>query len=219
MKKYFEILRKCRLFDNISDENLLTMLHCLGAEIRSYSKNQLIVTEGEKITHIGIILSGTAQLVRIDYYGNRSIVTNIEPSQLFGESFVCAETETVPVSVIASENCEAMLIDGRRIIQSCGNACEFHNQLIFNLMKVLATKNLLFNQKLEIISKRTTREKLMTYLFQQMKKTKSSYIEIPFNRQELADFLEVDRSGLSAEISRLRREKRIECRKNQFRIL
>jgi len=219
MKKYFEPLRKCHLFDEIADDNLFAMLGCLGARVQSYSRNQPIIEEGEPAAQVGIVLSGSAQIMRVDYYGNRSIVTNIEPSQLFGESFACAEVKAMPVSVVASEDCNIMLIDCHRIMQSCCNACEFHNQIIFNLMKVIATKNLIFNQKIEITSKRTTREKLMTYLLLQAKLQGTNSFTIPFDRQELADFLEVDRSGLSAEISKLRNNGIIECRKNSFTLL
>ncbi|MGN0631151.1 MAG: Crp/Fnr family transcriptional regulator [Ruminococcus sp.] len=218
MKKYMEILRNCKLFENIENENLLAMLKCLGAEVRSYSKNQNIFTEGEKASHMGILLSGTAQIVRVDFYGNRSIVTNIEPSEIFGESFACTETESIPVNVIAEKDCEVLLIDNRKILQPCYNACEYHSQIIFNLMKSIAVKNLLLNQKIEIISKRTTREKLMTYLLIQAKQYGRSFT-VPYDRQELADFLEVDRSGLSAEISKLRKENVIECKRNFFRLL
>ena len=203
MKKYLEILRNCKLFESIEDENLLVMLSCLGAEVMSYTKNQYIFTEGETASHMGILLSGTAQIVRVDFYGNRSIVTTIKPSELFGESFACAETESVPVNVIAEIECEVMLIDSR---------------IIFNLMKSIAAKNLLLNQKIEIISKRTTREKLMAYLMIQAKQHGSNFT-IPYDRQELADFLEVDRSGLSAEISKLRKENVIECKRSFFRFL
>lgn len=219
MKKYFDSLRLCPLFHNINDENLLAMLACLGAQIHHYEKGQCIIEEGEPAAYVGIVLSGSAQIVRVDYYGNRSIVTNIEQSHLFGESFACAEVKAIPVSVIASETCDIMLIDCHRITQSCSNACEFHNQIIFNLMKVVAVKNLIFNQKIEVTSKRTTREKLMTYLHIQAKQQKSNQFTIPFDRQELADFLEVDRSGLSAEISKLRNSGVIACRKNQFTLL
>lgn len=218
MKKYMDILRNCKLFENIENENLLTMLSCIGAEVRSYLKNQYIFTEGETASHIGIMLSGTAQIVRVDFYGNRSIVTGIEPPQFFRESFACTETKVIHVNVIAEKNCEVLLIDNRKILQPCCNVCEFHSQIIFNLMKEIATKNLLLNQKIEIISKRTTREKLMTYLIIQAKYHGSSFT-VPYNRQELADFLEVDRSELSAEISRLRKEKVIECKRNFFRLL
>ncbi len=219
MRKYFEILRKCRLFENISDEDLLSMLRCLGAKVQRYDKNQIIFTEGDPISQIGIVLWGTVQIVRVDYYGNRSIVTNIEPAQLFGESFVCAEINAIPVNIIAAEASETLLIDGRRMMRSCSNTCEFHSQMIFNLMRVMAVKDLIFNQKIEITSKRTTREKLMTYLLQQAKIQDSSSFTIPFDRQELADFLEVDRSGLSAEISKLRKEGVLTCKRNQFTLL
>lgn len=218
MKKYLEILKNCKLFENIADENLLAMLSCLGAEVRSYTKNQNIFTEGERASHMGILLSGTAQIVRVDFYGNRSIVTNIEPPQLFGESFACTETKSIPVNVIAEKDCEVMRIESRKMLHPCCNVCEFHSRMIFNLMKEIAAKNMLLNQKIEIISRRTTREKLMTYLLIQAKKHGSSFT-ITYDRQELADFLEVDRSGLSAEISKLRKEHVIECQRNFFRLL
>ncbi len=219
MKKYFEILRNCPLFDDIVDEHIIDMMGCLGARVESYRKKETIISEGEPAKNIGIVLSGKAQIIRIDYFGNRSIVANIEVSELFGESFACAGVDKIPVDVIASEDCEIMLVDCRKIISSCSNACIFHNKMIFNLLKIVAMKNLIFNQKSEVTSKRTTREKLMAYLMLQAKKNNSSSFSIPYDRQELADYLEVDRSGLSAEISKMRNEGIIECRKNKFKLL
>ena len=219
MQKYFEVLRKCPLFYEITDENLIAMLSCFGAKIVSFEKKETILSEGEPPKYIGIVLSGNAQIIRIDYFGNRSIVANMEPSELFGESFACADIESMPVNVIAAEPTKVMLIDCIRITQSCSNACGFHNQIIYNLMKVVATKNLMFHQKIEVTSKRNTREKLMTYLLLQAKKQKSSSFHIPYDRQELADYLEVDRSGLSAEISKMKKEGIIENRKNYFVLL
>lgn len=218
MKKYLETLKNCRLFENMEDENIIEMLNCLGAEVHCFKKNQSIFSEGETVTHMGIMLSGAAQIVRVDFFGNRSIVTSVEPSQLFGESFACSETESIPVNVIAESECEVMLISSRRILQPCCNACEFHSRVIFNMIKSIAEKNLLLNQKIEIISKRTTREKLMSYLMIQAKQYGNSFT-IPYDRQGLADFLEVDRSGLSAEISKLRKENVIECKRNAFKLL
>lgn len=219
MKKYFEILRKCSLFNNINDDNLISLLGCLDAKVVSYKKRETILPEGGPAKYFGIVLSGNAQIVRIDYFGNRSIVTIVEPSELFGESFACAGVKKLPVDVISGDNTQIMLIDCLRITQSCNNACEFHRQIIYNLMKVVATKNLIFTQKMEITSKRTTREKLMTYLMIQAKKNDSNNFDIPYDRQELADYLEVERSGLSSEISKLRNEGIIECKKNHFAIL
>lgn len=219
MKKYFEALRKCSLFDKIKDEELPEMLNRLGAKVEFFDKNCTIFAEGIKAEHIGIVLSGSAHIVQMDYYGNRSILSVITPSELFGEAFACAEVQSMPVAVIANEPCEVMLIDCNHILHTCGNTCGFHRQLIFNLMKNLATKNVMFRQKIEITSKRSTRDKLMTYLMFQAKKMQSSSFDIPFDRQELADYLEVDRSGLSAEISKLRKEGIIENQKNHFVLL
>lgn len=219
MKKYFEILRKCPLFYGIEEERLIKMLACLGAKVENFDRKYTIIAEGKPAKYIGIILSGSAQIIQVDYYGNRSILSSIEPSEVFAEAFACAETQSIPVSVIANEPCEVMLIDCSHILHTCSNNCGFHQQLIFNLMKDLARKAILFHQKIEITSKRTTREKLMAYLMLQAKKTGKESFDIPFDRQELADYLEVERSGLSAEISKLRNEGIIESNKKHFRLL
>ena len=219
MKQYFEIIRKCPLFDQIEDDHLLTMLGCLGAKVETFDKKYTILAEGRPAKHIGILLSGSAQVMQIDYYGNRSIVSGIEPGEMFGEAFACAEVSAVPITVIAGEPSEVMLIECGHILHTCQNGCGFHQQLIFNLMKSLAVKNIMFHQKIEITSKRSTREKLMAYLMWQAQKAGSDRFDIPFDRQELADYLEVDRSGLSAEISKLRAEGVLESHKKQFTLL
>lgn len=219
MKKYFNILRKCPLFNQIEDENLIALLGCLGAKIESFDKKYTIFAEGTPAKYIGIMLSGSAQIARMDYYGNRSILSGIEPSEIFAEAFACAEVCSLPVTVTANEPCEVMLIDCNHILHTCTNNCGFHQQLIFNLMKDLASKMIMFQQKIEVTSKRSTREKLIAYLTLQAKKTNSESFDIPFDRQELADYLEVDRSGLSAEISKLRREGVIENHRNHFVLL
>lgn len=216
MKKYSDILRKSELFNDIKSENLEAMLACLGAFVKSFDKNTTVLSEGDKVGYIGIVLSGKVQIEQTDYFGNRTIVANVEPSELFGESFACADVKQMPVDVVAKENTEIMFVDCRRITEPCCNACDFHRQMIYNLMKTVATKNLMFHQKIQITSKRSTREKLMAYLLLQAKKHNRNSFDIAFDRQELADYLEVDRSGLSAEISKLRREGIIECRKNHF---
>jgi len=219
MKKYLDVLEKCSLFQNIAEADLLRMLNCLGAKVEFFDKKYTILAEGYPAKHIGIILSGSAQIIQIDYYGNRSIVAGVEPSETFCESFACSETSSLPISVIANVPSEVMLIDCSHILHTCSNNCGFHQQLIFNLMKDLATKNIMFHQKLEVTAKRTTRDKLITYLNFQAKKHGTNSFDIPFNRQELADYLEVDRSGLSAEIGKLRSEGILESDKNRFTLL
>ena len=157
--------------------------------------------------------------MREDFYGNRSIVAHIAPSELFGETYACAGVSSLPVSVVADEDSRILLLDSRRIATCCSNACEFHNRVIYNLLRLVATKNLVYDQKIQITSQRTTREKLMAYLLNQAKLQGSNSFTIPYDRQGLADYLEVDRSGLSAEISKLRKEGVLESEKNHFTLL
>ena len=219
MKEFLAILQKCPLFLGMTEENVRAVLGCLGAEAAGYAKRDLVLAEGEPARNVGIVLSGGVQIVRMDYFGNRSILANIGPGGLFGESFACAGVEELPVSVVAVEDTQVLLIDCARITQTCSGACDFHQQMIYNLMKVVAGKNLIFHEKLEITSKRTTRDKLLAYLALQAKKQDSAEFSVPFDRQELADYLEVDRSGLSAEISKMKKEGLIRCEKNRFALL
>ncbi len=219
MKKYFDILRKCPLFYSISDADLQKMLVCLGAEAVSFDKKYTVFREGSPARYIGIVLSGSVQTVRVDYFGNRSIISESKSGEVFGEAFACAESAATPVTVIANEPSLIMLIDCSHILHTCKNNCAHHQQMIYNLMKILATKTILYHERIEITSARTTREKLLSYLAIESKKAGSNSFDIPFDRQELADYLEVDRSGLSAEISKLRREGIIDCKKHHFEFI
>ena len=213
------VLRSCPLFAGINGEDLQALLRCLGARTAAYPKKTVILSEGEPAGTVGILLSGVAQIVRGDYSGNRSIVAAVGPGELFGEAFACAGMEEMPVEVLAREDTEVLLLDCQRLMHPCSNACAFHRQLFLNLTQVLARKNLALHQKLEILSRRTTREKLLTYLHQQARQAHNSAFFIPYDRQELADYLEVERSGLSAEIGRLRREGILESQRGWFHLL
>lgn len=219
MKEFFEILKRCPLFEGIPLEDLDAMLSCIGGHTVEVGKGQSIFQEGDPATHVGMVLSGAVRLVRADYYGNRSIVAHIGPAELFGETYACAAVTALPVSVVADTDSKVLLMDCRRITTSCTNACIFHNRMIFNLLRMVATKNLVFDQKIQVTSQRTTREKLMAFLLNQAKLQGSSSFTIPYDRQGLADYLEVDRSGLSAEISKLRKEGILESERNHFVLL
>ena len=219
MKNYYPILEQCPLFDGIPMADLQAMMGCIGGRVLEVAKGQYIFHEGDPATQVGMVLSGSVQLVREDYYGNRSIVAHIGPAQLFGETYACAHVSALPISVVADTESRVLLMDCRRITTSCSSACSFHNRIIFNLLGLVATKNLVFDQKIQITSQRTTREKLMAYLLNQAKLLASNSFTIPYDRQGLADYLEVDRSGLSAEISKLRKEGILESEKNRFTLL
>ena len=118
MEKFFPILKQCPLFAHIAESDLSAMLHCLQVTVQHYDRGQIVIHEGEKAERFGIVLTGAVQLWRIDYSGNRSIMANVEPAQIFGESFVCAEVESIPIQAVASASCDVMLIDGSRILHA-----------------------------------------------------------------------------------------------------
>ena len=217
--EHLEILKCCPLFAQIEEEDLVPMLDCLGAREIEAAKGETVFWEGDPARDVGIVLSGQVQILQEDYYGNRVILGRVTPGELFGESFACAGVEALPVSFVAMERSHILLLDCRRITTSCCNACAFHSRMVFNLLRVMADKNLHFHQKLQITSHRTTREKLMAYLLAQAKLRQTSQFTIPFDRQELADYLGVDRSGLSAEIGKLKTEGVIDCHRSTFKIL
>ncbi|MGN0994488.1 MAG: Crp/Fnr family transcriptional regulator [Butyricicoccus sp.] len=219
MQEHFAILGACPLFAGIETSELSALLGCLEAKTVRAAKNGVILLEGDPARYIGVVLTGGVQVVREDYYGNRSILARLAPGELFAESFACAGVPAMPVSVIAAADSAVLLLDCRRITAPCSRACTFHSKLIFNLLQVVARKNLAFHQRLEITARRTTREKLMAYLLAQAKQAGADHFTIPYDRQELADYLGVDRSGLSAELGKLRREGVLRCRKNEFTLL
>ncbi len=215
----FENIKNCPLFDEINDDQLSILLECINAKDVRFRKNQSVFLEGDPARFIGIVLSGSVQVVLEDYFGNRNIIAIIEPGQLFGEAFACASVKNLPVSVTAVCDSEIMLIESERIITQCEKLCTFHNRIIHNLLHIVADKNLKLNQKIQFTSRRTTKEKLMAFLMYQAKIAKSSSFYISYDRQQLADYLGVERSAMAAEISKLRSEGTIECRKNYFKLL
>ena len=219
MEENMKILLRCPLFDGIAESDLGAMLGCLRARVMPMKKGQTVLREGDSTESVGIVLTGAVQILREDYFGNRSIMGYIGPTQLFGESYAFSGAKTLPVSVVADADGSVLLIDSRRISSCCANVCEFHNRMIENMLRLVATHNLMLHQKIYITSKRSTREKLMTYLLSQAKQHGSNRFTIPFDRQALADYLEVDRSGLSVEISKLRKEGVLESEKNTFTLL
>ncbi len=219
LKEYYKILKNVTLFEGLKEEELESVLNCLSSKTTRYGKNQVILHHGENTTNIGIVLSGQTQVMKEDYYGNRNLIANLSEGMLFGETFVCADIKTLPVSVISTTESVILWIDYRRIISPCTQVCSFHSTLIYNMLRILSMKNLLLSQKIEFISKRTTREKLVAYLSSEAQKNGSNHFLIPFNRQELADYLSVDRSAMSAELSRLKSEGILDYHKNQFTLL
>lgn len=219
MADFIEVLQNCALFDGVNARDLRAMLGCLGGRTQDFDRGEAIFAAGSRAECVGIVLSGAAQVVMDDFYGNRTIHSRVEPGGMFGEAFACAGVDRLPVTVEGVRPGRVMVIRLRRITETCSNACEFHNRMVMNLLKAMAAKNLQLNRKIEITSRRTTREKLMAYLMNQARLAQSGSFTIPFDRQALADYLCVERSALSAEIGRLRREGVLESEKSHFKLL
>lgn len=214
-----ESLRRCPLFAGIEQNQLKSLLGCLSAITRQYHKDEFVFLAGNKATAIGLVVSGGVRVLQEDFWGHRMILAHIGPSGLFGEAFSCAGKNVLPVSVATSEPSEIMLLDYRKIVGTCTSACVFHTQMIKNMMRILAEKNILLTEKMEYMSKRTTREKLLSFLSAQSLLAESNIVDIPFNRQDLADYLCVDRSALSRELGAMQSEGLIRFAKSRFELL
>ena len=219
MKKYIAILRKSPLFHGISEEELSSLVKCLGCLFKTFEKGEMVHLAGDFVREIGIVVSGRVHIVKDDIFGNSNIIADITDGEMFAETVVCGGVGVLPVTVIAVAKSQIMFLDFQRITTTCSSACVFHTMLIRNMIGVLARKTIMLTGKMEHITKRTTKEKLMSYLSEQSKLHKSSSFEIPFDRQELADYLSVERSALSAQMSKLKADGIISYRKNHFEIL
>ncbi|MBQ3077338.1 MAG: Crp/Fnr family transcriptional regulator [Clostridia bacterium] len=215
----YGILSTCPLFADLNEEDLRLMLGCLGSRTARYPKGAAVFLEGDAAEYVGIVLEGAVTIVQDDFFGNRNLIGTALPGELFAEAFSCAGLERLPVSVFAERDTAVLLLDCRRVLQVCSSGCPFHHRLIANLLAVVSRKNLALNRKIRFVSQRTTREKLMSYLLDQAKQQGSDHFEIPFDRQALADFLAVERSAMSAEISRLRKEGVLESKGSWFRLV
>ena len=219
MEKYFPALLSSPLFLGIAEADVRRILDCLGARAMQYARREVILREGTPASYIGLVLSGTVHIAEEGLDGSRNLVESVSAGGLFLEAFACVGTKALPVEAVAAEDSIVLLLDANHILHTCQHHCGHHAAMIFNLMRNMAGKSLELHEKISVTSRRTTREKLLSYLTACAKRTGARSFQIPFDRQELADYLEVDRSGLSAEIGKLRREGILESHKRSFKLL
>lgn len=216
MKKYIPVLKKTQLFSGVGEDEIEAMLSCLQARLCTYEKGEYVLREGERLENIMILVRGKLHIQRDDYWGNRSIISMIAVGEMFGEAYAAPESGPLLNDVLAVEDSDVIFFDIKRIITVCPTACRFHSAAVQNLFFAISEKNRKLIRKLGYMSKRTTREKLISYLSEEAKRQNSSTFSIPFNRQQLADFLSVDRSAMSNELCKLRDEGLLEFEKNRF---
>ena len=217
MEQYLSLLANMPLFNRIAPEEIPKVLACMQANWKHYPKGMLIRSEGDPADFIGIVLEGAIQVVHFDFRGYRTITASLSVGEMFGESISLAGISELPFAIQAVTDCVVLFLSVGKILQP--GACGFHMQLTQNLLTIVSRKNMMLNRKLHYISRKTTGEKLLSYLDDQAKRHHSNEFTIPFDRQSLADYLGVERSAMAAEISKLQRRGVIETKRSWFRLL
>lgn len=217
MKHFFDQLQHHPLFAGIAENEFKALLGCVQGRLQAYSKHEILLLAGDRVEHIGLVLSGTVQILRVDQDGKQTLLTELHEGELFGEVFACAAVAHSPVTVSAAVASEVLLLNYRKVITSCPSSCAFHQRLIENMLTLLAQKTLMLNQKLELLSKRTTRARLLTF-FEQYGGGRKQFT-LPYNREELAASLCVERSALSAELSKMQRDGLIRSHRREIELL
>ena len=228
---HLDKLSHTMLFKGIAPDHILPILTCLSPQLKIYKKDQLIINEGDTVNTLLIVISGSVHIQTLDYWGNLNIKAKIGQYGIFGETFACLDNTkancqacTQSESTILSLDINTMLYPAKKPNQASTTydtttELPYYNQLLHNMLNILASKNYMLTQKIDIMNKKTTRDKLIEFLTQQAKLQGTNNFKIDFNRQQLADYLAVDRSGLSTEISKLVQEGIIQTNRNEFTLL
>ena len=219
MEKYIEVLKNTKLFSGVEDKDILAMANCLDTQIKSYKKGDYIFRQGDVLDCLCIVLDGCVHIQSDDYWGNRTIISEINVAEMFSEAYAVYGSTKALSDAVAIKDSVVAFFNVDRIMTVCSNGCKFHSMVTKNLLISLTHKNRMLIQKLTHITKRSTREKLLSYLSSQSKINNSNSFSIPFNRQQLADYLSVDRSAMSNELCKMRDEGLIEFNKSEFTLL
>jgi len=212
-------LFRSRLFTGIEPEDLGCIMNCLSYRVADVKKGQIVVFEDQQVRHVGIVLSGTVDMVKEDVWGNKTLLVRMGQDEVFGETFAWGDDSQSAVTFIAEEDGQILFMPFNKVMNSCTNACEFHHQLTRNMVQIIANKNRDLLRKVEVVSKKTLREKILSYLSMQAQIQGSRYVQIPLDRQELADYLCADRTALSRELSAMQKAGLIDYHLNTFRLL
>ncbi len=219
MKEYIPVLKRTQIFAGVGNDEIASMLLCLDAQLHHYKKGEYVLREGEHLSDIMILVNGRLLIQKDDYWGNRSILEQISMGEMFGEAYIAPESGPLLNDVAAAEDSAVIFFNAKRIMTTCSSACRFHTMVVQNLFFSISEKNRKIIRKLSHMSKRSIREKLISYLSEEATRQNSSSFTIPFNRQQLADFLFVDRSAMSNELSKMRKEGLLEFERNRFKLL
>ncbi len=216
MEKYFNQIKNSPLFYGMKDEELRGILECFNARIKTYDSGEMIIRQSDVITNLYLILEGTVNIEKDTYWGRRIIISKLSINDNIAMSFVACKAIESTIDAVAANNVKLLVLNYEKCTSMCQNACTRHKVLIHNMFEILAKENLELLQKIENVSQKTIRDKLMTYLSNEARKNKNNSFDIPFNRQDLADYLNIDRSAMSFELSKLQKEGLISYDRNKF---
>lgn len=215
----YRFLAQTPLFQGTSPQEIEAMLACLGSDVRRYQRGQIIYRAGDVVHALGMVLSGSVLIEIDDVWGNTTVLDCAGPGHIFAETYACLPDEPLMVHVKAAEACQILFLNVGRVLQICPSSCGHHITLVQNLLALSAQKNLNLSRKIFHTAPKTIRGRLLSYLSDQSVRSGSRSFTIPFNRQQLADYLNVDRSALSNELSKMQREGLIRVERNQFVLL
>lgn len=211
-----KVLMESPLFGGLTAEEITTVLTSLPHMVRGYKRDQFLLHSGEPTQRFGLMLEGEAIIFREDYWGNRNILDRIVPGDIFGESYACVPGSLMRVSVESEHDCTVLWLRMHEFLEYAAHPLGV--RLMQNLAALLAEKTLAMNEKLTHLTQRSIREKALSFLTAESQRQGREEFEIYFNRQQLADYLSVDRSALSAELSRMQREGILSYHRNRFRL-
>lgn len=219
MRKYKQTLLDCPLFEGMEWEEITRVMNCLRPKLLEVQAGETVFSCGGKAEHLWVVLRGQVEVQEEDVLGRVRLVQTANQSEVFGYLYACAGLSALPVRAVAAEDSVALRLDCRRVMSTCDHSCSYHKRLARNLMHLVARESLKSQQQAYLLSQRTTREKLMTYLVEEANRQGSREFTIEMDRQQLARYLCVERSAMSTEIGKLCKDGVIECRRSWFKLL
>lgn len=207
------------IFYGIDEKDKSAMLNCIRAVKKKYLKNEIIFDSLKELTAVGYVEKGNVRLLKDDYEGNKLIIAEIKEGETFGEALICQDIQNSNMYAEATMNSEILFMDLSRVLSMCQNSCQFHKKLIENLVKNITSKNVMLQERIELLSKKTLRARILNFLYDMKKQQQSIIFEIPYSREQMSEFLGADRCALSRELSKMKDEKIIDYHKNSFKFL
>ena len=212
-------LAQTPLFAGSTSEEIAGMLGCLDARERHFEQGERIHRMGDSIKTVGLVLEGSVRVENVDVWGNVSVVGVRGPGSMFGETYAAVPGEPLLVDIVAAEDCTVLFLNLAKVLSTCSNACANHARTSRNMTVLIARQNLALSRRIFHVAPKTMRGKVLAYLSDEAERAGSREFDIPFNRQQLADYLGVDRSALSAELSRMQKAGIIKTHRSHFELL